>query len=318
MTGDKGPSNWDGYVNLNCSFDDLFTQANYDNNEDAYNDAGINQTDISSLIAYVSQQGAAVNFSLMSLFVANLHTQGTVVLKWNVYSCCCNSGSDATYTYQCVNDPSGPFSTLPACETVCAISGTPVVSGCTDVTAANYNANAQTDDGSCIYTWGCQPGEELTNSCSSRGLIGNSFTTDNSVIDFFADPNNYSQYATTTLYKVGMTGKKTGANDCLSYSNDIFFSIGNLNVNSTKGTVFSGTTWDSLIKFLIKQGISVTLSMTRSQVITAINSTITNYTISIDLKRCYCTHGPCLCEADVNGTYSTEKACKDEKTNCCT
>jgi len=322
MTGDKGPVNWNGYTNLDCSFDDLFTVANYNNYTDAYTSVGISQSTMQYLETYATSLGNSLDYSYMSNYVDSspLHNQGTLTLRWSVFSCCCGSAIPPTYTYECVIDPAGTFANQVTCEAAgdCNISGTPAIPGCTDSTAANYNSNAQTDDGSCIYTWGCQPGVELTNSCTSRETIGSLFTNNNAVIDYFSDPNNYSQNATTTLYKAGMTGVTAGKNDCLSYNNDIYYSIGNLKVSNTKGTVFSGTTWASVITFLIKQKLAVTLSMTRSQVVAVITASLTpGYTLSVDTKQCYCTHAACLCEPDATGTHATERACEDDKTNCC-
>jgi hypothetical protein len=115
-----------------------------------------------------------------------------------------------------------------------------------------------------------------------------------------------------------MTGVTAGNNDCLSYNNDIYYSIGNLTVDSTKGKVFAGTRWYDLVKFLAKNGVSATMSMTRSEVVSAISSSLTpGYILGIELTRCYCTHAACLCEADADGTHATEKACEDDTTNCC-
>jgi hypothetical protein len=321
MTGDKGPANWDGYTSLNCSFDDLFTQANYDNNEDLYNSVGIYQAGMDDLVTHATSQGANNNFSVMQLFVSNMHLGGTLSLKWSAFSCCCASGTAAIYEYECVIDPGGTFSTQVACQASgdCDISGTPAISGCTDSTAANYNSNAQTDDGSCIYTWGCQPGVELTNNCSRLVDVSINFNNNAAILDYFSDSANTAQHVNIGLYKASVLNSVSGKNECVSESGYIYHALNNFTVTNSGKVVFVGLRWADVITFLIKNKITVTNSMTRAQVINTISaSSKANYVINLVTTQCFCTHGPCFCEADTNGTHATEKACKNDKANCCT
>ena len=323
ITGDKGPLNWDGLANLNCSFKDLFSMTTYNANVSAYNGVGITAQVMQALenafTASVSANGFA-NLSIMQQAASSSHLNG-LELKVNLYSCCCDSGTDATYTYECVEGPTG-YATQGLCEASCGVPvapGTPVISGCTDSSAANYNSLAVTDDGSCIYTWGCQPGVELTNNCSRLVDVSINFNNNAAILDYFSDSANTAQHVNIGLYKASVLNSVSGKNECVSESGYIYHALNNFTVTNSGKVVFVGLRWADVITFLIKNKITVTNSMTRAQVINTISaSSKANYVINLVTTQCFCTHGPCFCEADTNGTHATEKACKNDKANCCT
>ena len=70
------------------------------------------------------------------------------------------------------------------CWNSCQACGAEPVAGCTDAEACNYNAEASTDDGSCVYGDGPTAGFEVTDALCADGT--GLLSLDSASIDLYA------------------------------------------------------------------------------------------------------------------------------------
>ena len=104
-------------------------------------------------------------------------------------------------TYDCINgncvavsgSQPGPYATMQECTAACV----PIISGCTDPTASNYDATATVDDGSCTYTIsGCK--DPTANNYNPAATVDDGSCTYTQVVLGCTDPTalNYNSLAT--------------------------------------------------------------------------------------------------------------------------
>lgn len=152
---------------------------------------------------------------------SNCECVGTVSISGCTENAACNYNANATTNDgSCVypGDPCNDFNSNTINDTYnsnCDCVGTTSVSGCTDSSACNYNSNATTNDGSCIYPGdSCDDGNSNTindtynSNCECVGEISNSngcATNADGMVDveFGIFTDNWPQENTLIIYDSG-------------------------------------------------------------------------------------------------------------------
>ena len=352
-TGAKGPT-LPSTLNSNSSLQDLFAINDTTGlNANVFLSMGLTTGNLQSLRnTLIPGVGADIaNFAhLVSL--VEYWSEDNATVKAYPYSCCCNSGTDEVLGYSCEINPTS-FDTELQCEDIdpcclpdwggngCEVTCPPgepdcdksirsiFIDGCTDSTADNYDSTATQDDGSCTYTsWACQDGPLIGNTCSDLTYMPGAFADTSAVITHIADNNKISSEYNLQKLSFSLTNAKSTVSSCYSVpglQNTKFkvthalYRIKSLNITSGKGTLFAGTNWYALTKFLYnKKMTGVDGTSTYAEVLAAIAaSAYTDYTITLTMSPCSCTYGPCSCVPDVNGTHTTQAECQDDETSCC-
>jgi len=351
-SGSKGPTNWNETHITNSSFADMF-QINDSIGMGAQfwlDEFGIPESTVNWIRTTFIETGNGGSSLDTSINTNNWN----ITVEAHGYSCCCDSAIDPTVSHHCVEDP-GSYETLceckleaacclaeyngPSgcndaqglgCDTIDVTGGLVVNTGCTDNTATNYDSSAIFDDGSCTYTsWTCQEGALIGNACSDLDYMHKTFADTSAIITHITDPDNGLAASNLQKFSFSLLNAKQDKASCYSVpglQNSIskvthpLYRIKSLNITSGKGTLFSGSDWHALTKFLYnKKMTGVDGTSTYAEVLAAIAaSAYTDYIIGLSMVPCSCTYGPCNCVPDVYGTHTTQAGCQDDETNCCT
>ena len=344
--GEKGPDNLLEDYTVN-SFAKLFTINNgIGLTEAVYASVGMSLANVATAYS-MAVNGDGINNINLFLDTCNYQNNNPtdqLSIKGFGYSCCCDSEVPAEQVHECVADPNGDFNTLNACELAppCCVTGggvdctgaggtgnTPIVTGCTDSTASNYDSTAIIDDGSCTYAnWKCNFGDLILNNCSDLDYITTAFADTTAAITHIADVANRINRKDVRTISFGLIGAKEDSSSCFSVTNikglqtrftNPLYKIKAINIESKRGTVFSGYNWYNLTKFLYGLKIqNVGATSTYAEVVAAIAaSSYTDYKITLVVDACSCSYSPCSCTPDVTGTHATQEACQNDQTNCC-
>jgi hypothetical protein len=342
--GVKGPDNLQEDFTV-ATFAKLFAIDNAQGlNQSVYTSIGMSPQNVqdANQMAVNGDGIQVINTFLNSCNYQNNNPSQQLSIKGFGYSCCCDSEVLAEQVQECVADPSGEFDTLNECQDnppCCGpdtdyscpeASGVSVNTGCTDSTASNYDSTAIIDDGSCTYAnWKCNFGDLILNNCSDLDYITTVFADTTAAITHVANVANFINKKDVRTMSFGLSGAKEDSSSCFSVTNikglqtrftNPLYKIKAINVESKRGTVFSGYTWYNLTKFLYSKKIqNVGATTTYAEAVAAIAASVyTDYEITLIVDACSCSYSPCFCTPDATGTHTTQAACQNDATNCCT